>query len=192
MQYITKFYSRLSGKKEMRDFDNDVEMYPQLPQPYMDRGNKRLSLNDYQGAIEDFSMAAVLDPNYPMNYYNLGVAKFCLKDMRGAIDAFSQAINLKPQTAWFRFNRGLAKCSSGDIVGGIADLTKAIELNPKYVEAHILRGKAKGGFVKGCYNPLNDPELISIFEGDLQSLEQEITELGNRRLLHQLFTNWEN
>ena len=186
MQYITKFYSRLSGKIEMKDFDNDVEMYPHLPQPYMDRGNKRLSLNDYQGAIEDFSMAAVLDPNYPMNYYNLGVAKFCLKDMRGSIDSFSQAINLKPQTAWFRFNRGLAKCSSGDIVGGIADLTKAIELNPKYVEAHILRGKAKGGFVKGCYNPLNDPELISNFEGDLDSLKKEIAEIEKSRLLNYL------
>ena len=189
MQYITKFYNRLRGKKEMNDFDNDVEMYPHLPQPYMDRGNKRLSLNDYQGAIEDFSMAAVLDPNYPMNYYNLGVAKFCLKDMRGSIDLFSQAINLKPQTAWFRFNRGLAKCSSGDIVGGIADLTKAIELNPKYVEAHILRGKAKGGFVKGCYNPLNDPELLSIFEGDLDSLNKEIDEIEKAKLRRMVNSN---
>ncbi len=186
MQYISKFNSRLKGKKEMKDFDNDVEMYPHLPQPYMDRGNKRLSLNDYHGALEDFSMAAVLDPNYPMNYYNLGVAKFCLNDMRGAINAFSQAIILKPQNDWFRYNRGLAKCASGDIVGGIGDLTKAIELNPKYVEAHILRGSAKGGFVKGCYNPLNDNELLSIFQGDFDSLKKEIAEIEKSRLLNYL------
>lgn len=177
MQYISKFNSRLSGKKEMEDFDKDVEMYPNLPQPYNDRGNKRLSLNDFHGALEDFSIAVKIDPNYPMHFYNRGVAKFCLNDMRGAMDAFSQAINLKPQNAWFRLNRGLAKCASGDIVGGIADFNKAIELRPNYIEAHILREKAKVGFAKGGYNPLNDNKLISIFQGDLKSLEKVINEI---------------
>lgn len=176
----------------MSDFDLDIKMNPHLPEPYNERGNKRLSIGDYRGALEDFIKAAEIDPNYSIHFYNCGVAKFYLKDFKGAIEEISKAVSLRPLNDGYFFNRGVAKCASGDIPGGIEDFSRAIELKPKYIEAHILRGNARGGFVKGCYNPLKDSELISIFEGDLQSLEQEITELGNRRLLHQLFTNWEN
>jgi tetratricopeptide (TPR) repeat protein len=62
MKYIAKFNRRLSGVKDIRDFDRVVEMYPHLPLPYNERGNKRLSLNDYRGALEDFSKAVDLDP----------------------------------------------------------------------------------------------------------------------------------
>ena len=70
----------------------------------------------------------------------------------------------------------MAKCASGDFEGSIDDFTAAIESEPKNVKAHILRGKARGGFKKGCYNPLNDSELISIFQGDLQLLEKQVAD----------------
>ena len=176
MKYIAKFNRRLSGVKDIRDFDRVVEMYPHLPLPYNERGNKRLSLKDYRGALEDFSKAVDLDPTYPIHFCNRGIAKFCLQDFKGAIVDFTHAIDLKPRNAWFNFNRGLAKCASGDFEGSIDDFTAAIESEPKNVKAHILRGKARGGFKKGCYNPLNDSELISIFQGDLQLLEKQVAD----------------
>ena len=192
MEYFSIFNSRLSRKNELSDFDIDIRMNPHLPQPYNERGNKRLSLNDYHGALEDFSIAVDLDPKYPIHFCNRGIAKFHLQDFKGAIDDFTQAINIKPRSAWFNFNRGLAKCASGDFKGSIDDFTTAIESEPKNVEAHILRGKARGGFVKGCYNPLKDTELLSIFQGDRQTLEQKISEIEKSRLLHYLAKSWGN
>jgi lipoprotein NlpI len=192
MKYFSKFNSRLSRKNEMSDFDKDIRMNPHHPELYNERGNKRLSVGDFKGALEDFSKAVELDPKYSIHFFNCGVAKFFLKDFKGAIDEFNRAISLKPLNDGYYFNRGVAKCASGDIAGGIEDFSSAIELRPKYVEAHILRGEAKGGFVKGCYNPLIDNELISIFQGDLQSIEQRITEIKKNRLLRLLYNNWVN
>ncbi len=189
MQYFSIYNSRLSRKNEMSDFDLDIRMNPHQSEPYNERGNKRLSVGDFQGALEDFSKAIDLDPKYPIHFCNRGIAKFYLGDYKGAIDDFTQAINIKPKNAWFNLNRGLAKCFSGDFKGGIDDFTTVIESEPKNVKAHILRGKARGGFKKGCYNPLNDNELISIFQGDSQALEQEITEIEKSRLCRMLNNN---
>lgn len=192
MKYFSKSISRLSRKKELREFDIDVEVNPRLPQSFNERGNKRLSVGNYHGALEDFSKAVELNPTYSIHIFNCGVAKFYLIDYKGAIDEFSKAISLKPLNDGYYFNRGVAKCASGNVAGGIEDFSSAIELRPKYVEAHILRGKAKCGFIKGCYNPLNDNELISIFQGDIQSLEQKIIEIEKSKLLHSLYNNWVN
>jgi lipoprotein NlpI len=149
----------------------------------------RLSINDYHGALEDFSVAVDLDPKYPIHFCNRGIAKFYLGDYKGAIDDFTQAINIIPRSPWFNFNRGVAKCFTGDFQGAINDFTAVIESEPKNVKAHILRGKARGGFKKGCYNPLNDSELISIFQGNLHALELEITEIEKSRLCRMLNNN---
>ena len=192
MKYFSKFNSRLSRKNEMYDFDLDIKMNPHQPEPYNERGNKKLSVGDFKGALEDFKKATEMDTNYSIHLYNCGVAKFYLKDFKGAIEELTKAISLKPLNVGYLFNRGMAKCASGDIPGGIEDFSRAIELRPKYVEAHILRGNARGGFAKGCYKPLDDRELIAIFQGDLQSLEQEITEIKKSRLLHLLSETWAN
>ena len=173
----------------MSDFDLDIKMNPHLPEPYNERGNKRLSIGDYRGALEDFIKAAEIDPNYSIHFYNCGVAKFYLKDFKGAIEEISKAVSLRPLNDGYFFNRGVAKCASGDIPGGIEDFSRAIELKSKYIEAHILRGNARGGFGNGCYNPLNDNELICIFQGNLESLKQKISEIEKAKLCRMINNN---
>ena len=56
---LEKFCEALS------DFSRAVEMAPDMPEPYINRGNLYLQLQDYAGAIEDYKkFQAVVDSNY--------------------------------------------------------------------------------------------------------------------------------
>ena len=92
---------------------------------YFDRGNVKYYLEDYQGAIEDYTQAIRLKPDLAEAYYNRGLAKSDLGDKQGAIADFNEAIRLKPDYANAYNNRGLAKSDLGDKQGAIEDYREA-------------------------------------------------------------------
>ena len=61
---------------------------------YFKRGISKNSLQDYKGAIEDYSEAIRLKPDYAVAYYNRGNSKYSLQDYKGAIEDYSEAIRL--------------------------------------------------------------------------------------------------
>ena len=76
---------------------------------YNNRGNAKSDLQDYQGAIADYTKAIEINPQLAPAYYNRGLAKYDLKDYQGAIADYSKAIEINPQYADAYYNRGLAK-----------------------------------------------------------------------------------
>ena len=82
-------------------------------------------LEDYQGAIEDYTQAIRLKPDLAEAYYNRGLAKSDLGDKQGAIADFNEAIRLKPDYANAYYNRGDAKYALGDKQGAIEDYREA-------------------------------------------------------------------
>ena len=95
---------------------------------YFDRGNSKYDLQDYRGAIQDYSKAIELDPSDAEAYYNRGLAKRKLQDYRGAIQDYSKAIELDPSFANAYNNRGNTKYLLNDIDGACLDWSKAGEL----------------------------------------------------------------
>ena len=71
-------------------------VYSQTAETYYNRGNSKINLQDYRGAIADYSKAIELNPNYNNAYHNRGGAKGNLQDYRGAIADLSKAIELNP------------------------------------------------------------------------------------------------
>ena len=59
--------------------------FGQTADEYFNRGFDKSNLEDYRGAIDDFSKAIELNPNDGGAYYNRGLAKEALEDYRGAI-----------------------------------------------------------------------------------------------------------
>ena len=110
---------------------------------YWSRGNTKEKLEDYYGAIQDYTKAIELDPKEAYYYGSRGYVKGELEDYYGAIQDFSKSIELNPEYAGAYFNRGIAKYNLGDYRGAIQDYTKAIELDPKYASAYNNRGEAK-------------------------------------------------
>lgn len=112
---------------------------------YYNRGNSKNSLQDYKGAIADFTKAIELDIEGASAYYGRGVAKIGLQDYEGAIADNTKAIELEPKHALAYYERGFAKHSLQDYKGAIADYIKSIELEPEYAISYYSRGLAKIG-----------------------------------------------
>ncbi len=93
------------------------------------RGVAKHNLQDYRGAIADYSKAIEIDPNYAEAYFKRGNAKYDFQDYKGAIADYSRAIEINPRYASDAYyNRGLAKIILGQIDSGCMDLSKAGEL----------------------------------------------------------------
>jgi protein O-mannosyl-transferase len=110
---------------------------------YNTRGNAKSDLEDYRGAITDYTKAIELDPKDPTAYNNMGNAKSRLQDFQGAVADYTKAIELDANDADVYNNRGNAKSDMQDYVGAIADYNKAIELNPDDAKVFDNRGIAK-------------------------------------------------
>ena len=76
---------------------------------YFNRGVSKFELNDYKGAISDYTKALELNPNNSRAYMNRGRAKHTLNDYYGAISDDTKAIELKPFYATAYFNRAISK-----------------------------------------------------------------------------------
>ena len=117
--------------------------YSQATKDYLNRGLAKIKIQDYTGAIADFTKAIEIDPKDADAYNDRGVAKCELQDYRGAIVDFTQAIELNSIYSDAYYNRANAKGEIQDYNGEIADYTKAIEIDPK-AEGYFKRGLAKG------------------------------------------------
>ena len=140
---------------------------------YRNNARKKLSLRDFQGAIDDYSKAILIDPNYQDDYSNLrdaknkdfglsnyaddysnlGDAMANLKDYKGAISSYTRAIEIYPPSHDNFNKRGTIKFYLQDYIGAVTDYTKSIDINLEWgfadepinndVMAFLNRGLAK-------------------------------------------------
>ena len=110
---------------------------------YLIRGYKKEKLEDYKGAIADYTQAIRLKPDDDTAYYNRGNAKVKLRQYESAIKDHSIAVHLNPNNAYAYYSRGIAKGRLAQCVTAIADYDVAIRLKPDFVNAYINRGNVK-------------------------------------------------
>ena len=117
-----------------------INCYSQSSMEYIDKGLSKMGtdfgtgIQDYQGAIADFSKAIEINPKNEYAYFFRGLSKALLFDYRGAIADYSEAIEINPNSAGAYHNRGLSKISLGQKESGCLDLSKAEELG--YAKAY--------------------------------------------------------
>lgn len=73
--------------------------YSQTAKEYFTRGYAKKDLQDYRGAIADYTKAIEINPKYLLAYRCRGIAKDFLKDNVGAIADYTKAIEIDPQDA---------------------------------------------------------------------------------------------
>ena len=91
-------------------------MKPYLSEPYFFRGLAKLNLDDYEGAIQDYSKAIELNPNYFHAYMYRGVAWHNLRKYEEAMADYAQAIALEPRDAYVYANRGITEAETTNIL----------------------------------------------------------------------------
>jgi tetratricopeptide (TPR) repeat protein len=75
----------------MRDYDNAIAKSKGFSKAYYNRGLARGQMQDYKGAVADFTKAIIYDPTYAEAYYNRGLAYFLTNDTNNACMDWIQA-----------------------------------------------------------------------------------------------------
>ena len=95
---------------------------------YIIKGNNKMLLGDFRGAILEFTKAIMVDPKLPHPYTNRGAAKMELNDYQGVIEDLHQALRLH-----FRAEVDSEKKNS----------KKTSDPNPIYSKIYTMIGTAK-------------------------------------------------
>ena len=136
-----KAQSEAGNRQEaIKLYTKAIENYPvednyTKSEAYFNRGLNKRYVDDYKGAIADYTQAIKLRLDYYKAYNNRGFAKLQIDDYTGAIVDFTATIKYDNYNTEFTNmalgNRGIAKLSLGQ--DGCPDLKKAIELGNKNV-----------------------------------------------------------
>ena len=130
-------------KDALEFYNKTLEIEPNSPSTYNNRGIVKVKLGDHKAAVTDFNKAIEINPRYAKAYYNRGLAKMQLGDHEDAVTDFNKAIEINSRYAKAYNKRGLVKVQLGDYNNAVKDFDKAIEINPLYADAYSNRGLVK-------------------------------------------------
>ncbi|TBN05485.1 tetratricopeptide repeat protein [Hyunsoonleella flava] len=105
------------------------------------RGIAKYNLEDYDGAILDFTKIIFFEPDAD-SYYNRGNCKFNLLDYEGALFDYEKAIALDPDLIGAYFNLGNTKFNLEDFKGAVDAYTKVIHAFPNDYKSYSQRASA--------------------------------------------------
>ena len=118
-------YNKATGKETVV-YETPTNL--QTAEEYFYSAYNKANLNDYNGAIADYTKAIELDPNNSNAYINRGIVKNDLKDYYGAIFDYTKAIELDPNNSIAYYNRGFSKLFLKDAFGACQDARSAKSL----------------------------------------------------------------
>ncbi len=117
------------AKSALRYADILVRRYPDFPKVLSLRGKIKLTLNDMNGAFDDFNKQLLILPGYEA-YSGLGTIALKNKDYPGAESFFSKAIDLFPESAGAHNDRGVTRMLLNNYNESLADFRQAMLLAP--------------------------------------------------------------
>lgn len=124
----------------LRQLDQEIADGTGNAQTYKQRGFYRMSHQENQGAIEDFSKAIALEQRDSEAFFYRGKSHSKLKNWAMAEMDYSEAINLEPENPEYFLARGQARYSSGKLEEALADFTLVIGLDPEHASGYFHRG----------------------------------------------------
>jgi serine/threonine protein kinase/tetratricopeptide (TPR) repeat protein len=119
-------------------FDRALSINSSLTEAYIGRGENRLRMGDFEGAVSDFTESLQLKPQAGV-YCDRGIALQRLGEHSHAIMDFTQALALRPGNAAVLINRGLSRSAVKDYIPAMEDFQSAIKIHPRNLAAYLSR-----------------------------------------------------
>lgn len=104
---------------------------------------EKMQIQDYHGAIMDFSRSLKKDTKHLDSYLGRAKAKIHLQDYYGAIQDYTEVINLDKKSSKAYLGRGRCYYALNQFEDAIRDFTKDIELKANLEEAYFERAKSE-------------------------------------------------
>jgi len=137
-------YARAGQTKlAIDDFNRAVQLFPEHPATYNNRGNLLLALALSKEAIRDFDRAVLLAPGYAAAYANRAGAYDRLGQPEDAIRDYTRAIELMPQSAVPLAGRGRVLLAIGKPHAAIRDFGRAVSADARFSNGYRGRAAAK-------------------------------------------------
>ena len=136
-------------EKAIVHYTDALELKPDFPEGYHNRGLVYFDAGEFERAIQDFNRAIELNPVSAPAYNNRGIVYSKKGDFDRAIRDYSKVISLKPDLLDGYNNRGIAYRERGDFDKAIQDFDTVIALDPNNAFVYNSRGNIyskKGDF----------------------------------------------
>ena len=131
-------------------FNKSIDLDPEFPRSWLNRGMAKIGIKDFQGARADFDQAVSLKRGFALGYILRGVAHFGLDDTEAMLsdleiglqldytalshaleisgDAVNTAIEMAPENVNYYFARGYAHFVDKNYRPALADFTTAVDM----------------------------------------------------------------
>lgn len=123
------FYRAGDHDRAIADFQRGLELEPQHPDLYFDKGKAELQAGLVADAEVSFTRDIELDPS-PISFYNRHLARKALGDADGALSDLDAAIDGMPDEPALRISRALMRHADDDHAGAFEDADLAASLDP--------------------------------------------------------------
>jgi len=117
------------------DYERAIELAPDDPDIYVNRGLLRLFGRDFDSAEQDFRHALNLRPDDGAAHTNLGLTLLYEERPQEALDSFTTAVALEPGQPGAHYGMASAAAALGQSDAAVSALQQATSLNPRYAEA---------------------------------------------------------
>jgi tetratricopeptide (TPR) repeat protein len=111
-----------------RAFGELVRLQPDDHRGFAGRGVARLRLRDWEGAIEDCTVAIRLKPDFELALLSRAFAYERLEDWEGVVEDCSRALQFRPDYAEALHSRGRARDKLGHLKDAVEDMERALKL----------------------------------------------------------------
>jgi tetratricopeptide (TPR) repeat protein len=119
-----------------------IEMDPEDPNAYNNRGIALAKEGRYEKAITQFTRALKRNPVFAEAYYNRGLVDLAIGQLGQAISDFTTALEIKPGFTEGYVCRAPIYVAMGRYEEAISDFTKVIERDPDSAETYFKRSLA--------------------------------------------------
>lgn len=130
-------------KSAVKHFNRCLSLTPSLTSAYYWRGLSKRFLEDFAGAIDDFTKCIEANDSQKADSFHARgtIKQRILSDKAGARRDYCEAIALNPNNAAYYDSRA----SVSDDYDGLRDLDRAVELDPKNGQIYFARAVKKYG-----------------------------------------------
>ncbi|MBQ9202143.1 MAG: tetratricopeptide repeat protein [Bacteroidales bacterium] len=122
-------------------FNQVIRVKPWLAEPYMFRAIAKMSLEDYQGAEQDCSLALERNPFMIRAYLCRSYARLNLKMFEGAIADCEKGLEFDTENRSLMLNRSIALIYAKRYDEARQDLDELIRRSPRYLFGYMSRGQ---------------------------------------------------
>ncbi len=118
----------------LADFNRSIELAPNSPDPYLNRGIAYERLQEWDKAIADYDRAISLNPRDAYAYNNRGNAYVGKGEWEKALENYDRAVSLDPKFAFARANRAIVRYQLGQDEQALREIKSLVRKYPNFAD----------------------------------------------------------